>query len=302
MMQRGRFVLISAAVVGVALAAPGVAEVRLRMSARTATVDVIPTSRGPWTPHGSIDSLVLNPGGDILGDGFPSWSSSGPRVLASWVRADGSVVAAVGQGAWSVPIVIEASSATGSPVVASLAGGWAVAWQVDGDPGVRLASATAAGGLGATFDVSSGWLVGVGQVGASSVTVATVSVTGDLAITTVVFGSTPAPEPILIPAVRGPVVVETLAFDFTSSLEPEPILNPARNHGDDATPDIRLHSGSRHGAPYALVTWWVSPSELHWIELTEDGPAFPVEVLHAPGNADHSQSLVHQAVNEVRGR
>src|SRR5689334_26378 len=63
------------------------AEVRLvRDGSGQPCLDVRASATGVWTPRGIVDSAVVNPRGDVLGDGYPASATKQGALLAAWVR------------------------------------------------------------------------------------------------------------------------------------------------------------------------------------------------------------------------
>jgi len=268
------------------------AEVRLQTGAAGSapTVRVGMTLAGPWSPLGPLDGRVLNPHGDETHDSYPGIASDRASVLAAWVKPGAGLAFSAGESRWSATQLIADAAADGAPVTRTIGAGFGVVWQSSTSSGiVRLATTSTEGTLGAVLDVVDGTLLGVAQTTSTRLTVVAISADGTVKATVVVF-ALPDPGGIPVPIIYRTVVLGRVP-SVTIGIEPDPIPIPS------------VLEGTRHDrTPYALVTWWQSPSELQYIELAEDGPVFPVTTLQAHGNAKYSQALVNQAVHEVRDR
>jgi hypothetical protein len=292
------------------------------------TVAIQATRQGPWTPVGSLQPSVLNPTGDLRGDGFPGRATVGPRACVAWVSpSDEALRFALGGGdVWWGGGWLVSPAPVGVPVVTGVPGGWMLAWADAGGTATQawVASIAADGTPGtAPMSIADGALVGVATTGETQ-HVITIDQDGSLVDTLVtaqlIIEPTPLPVPILFR--RSSVVLAVTAIT-----DPQPIVTYRRGRSQvalggqihapgaapiilrgrarthSAWPDVRVHEGTRpQGETFALVTWWMTPQELQFVELDEDGPVMPVETLETRGLAAYPQSLVEQAVRTVRER
>ena len=129
------------------------AEVRLENGhgARPSVV-IHETATGPWSPTGPLDARVLNPEGDVNGDGWPATAPSPAGVLAAWREgATGAIALATGTTRWNRTIDI-ICNAEARFSVAPLTRGWLVAWTDALTRHVFVTGASASLRLGPTLD------------------------------------------------------------------------------------------------------------------------------------------------------
>jgi hypothetical protein len=140
------------------------AEVRLQRPCcgGRAEVRVTPTASGPWTPLEAVGPDVLNPDGDVEGDGAPAVSRSDAGWLVAWSSpSHGALQLARATDGWQPTIMVPAPDAVGTPVVVAVDGGWIVATRRAGG-GVSIAGCTdgSGGRVSELIDLSDGRLLG----------------------------------------------------------------------------------------------------------------------------------------------
>lgn len=278
-------------VAGTSLLAGGAAaEVRLveGVGAGGDAVQVTPTPQGAWTP---LDDLVgdefLNPAGDVIGDGFPTWSTSSEGTFVAWARpASGQVMLArAGDGAWQVPLLINAIAPVGTPRLLVSRDALVVAWQsMRADvPVTELALVDVHGhGVrlrGETLEID-GVLQGVAR-------------TGDTAHVVVIDDGRLIDVILNIPI---PPIQPERSFEVELSA----LAAPSVEAWLDAA--SRLHALPSGPVDAFVLTWWSGPRELSFVELGEAGPSLPVETLTAQRGPERPEGLVRQALRLVRQR
>lgn len=190
-------------------AADGVAEVRLESqngrghgSEEPLRLEVIPTQTGPWTLIGSLDPSVLNPTGDLHGDGLPGDSARLDVLLAAWTRpGEEQVLLSAGRdGGWDWLRHVETESPVGTPSVDAAGGGWIVTWQRGGAlPAVLVVSVTLDGRLSVPEQVADGWLVGTAPTAdGRGIYVLSMTPDGEPTVTRVVWSVPSVPSPVEI--------------------------------------------------------------------------------------------------------
>jgi hypothetical protein len=252
------------------MAAPAVrAEVRLVHQAHDARVQIKATARGIWTPVGQADADVLNPEGDLRGDGAPALLRGAGTALA-WTRPSASqVVLAEATTTWLVEEVIEAPGVMGTPVGAINGSDRFVAWArsdgtaILGMPGPDL-----------TVDLGVGMPVAV-AIGLSDIKV---------------ILRLPAPAPYPIPTMRIVTLRRERDGLFISHDEDVPLGTPRWT-------DVELSDVTCSGAPEpTAVAWWLSRGTLTWLVL-DDGPASPSSpVAHVPRSRQGIERTLTAAV------
>jgi hypothetical protein len=291
----------------VALASSVSAEVRLKPAAggRGPTVQVVPTTRGPWSPVGVVNDAVLNPAGDLLGDGMPAFASAARDVVVAWGRsATEQLWLAGGTEGWRWAATLDAPGIVGVPRPRPLGSAWVVAWQtLAPEPYVWLSGVGPDGDAGDATMVGAGYLVDAWAVD-GSVHVVVVTPESMLDVTTVEMAFVPEPSPIPVPInlrtatlanVAGTHPTPAGGLGASSMGEPEPRGNSASIH-----PAVLLHDGTRaDGTTFALLTWWLSTHELGGVELDAHGPILPVDVITSRGGAPYQWSLVERAIREA---
>ena len=327
----------AAAIVAAFLALPATAEVRLVGGGLVPELAITPTHHGVWTPTGPVDPFVLNAAGDVLGDGYPGHARRGSAILVAWNRPVSSAVQlrlSGGPRPWHASASVPAPGAFGSPKVVSLPDGWLVAYTIDPEhPTIVLVGVTSDGRPTLPFRLVEGLLVdlvgtdegihvlgisfpdapiGSGRVATLEATTVALGISGpDLPIT-IGRVSTTAIDRISVPDLPigsgltvpvlpigsgrvGRSVLPSVPITIGHSILPSDPVTIGRG------PDIRTHQGHRaDGSEFALATWWVTPGELHYVELTAAGPDLPWDRLRS--RRPYAQALVEQAVREVRER
>lgn len=93
------------------------AEVRMRAVAGKAEMQVQPTPRGVWSPVGQLAPELLNPSGDLFGDGHPNDAFCDGGVTAAWFRpaTQELLIAQATERAWTMRARLPAAGAVGSP-------------------------------------------------------------------------------------------------------------------------------------------------------------------------------------------
>lgn len=277
-----------------ALLAAGVARAEVRLDSRSAgpgpALQVLPASSGLWTPIGPIDDALLNPTGDLTGDGAPAWAAWASGLDVAWVRggADVVVVSTADRRGWIARQELAAENALGTPIVASWRRGLLIAWRSlnpTGGEEVRLSWITRdeRGGLierdRLRFD---GLLVGTLQ---QDDTLHVLLLDGG-ALKDVVLRIPTPPIDVLD---RWEVPVDVLLTGRTTALVTPQWLQRL---------GLALHDDPRGAA----LSWWSAPRELSFVELDENGPALPVERLTAERGPERPEKLVREAIRIVRER
>jgi hypothetical protein len=119
------------------------AEVRIAQQPDGPALIVRATARGVWTPVPGTDrAQVLNPEGDVRGDGFPAHARSGSAMLAAWMRpSTGAIVVAQFEGTTPNLTEVACPQGVGVPIPIAIPGGWALLWQILG-PDTHVAGVT----------------------------------------------------------------------------------------------------------------------------------------------------------------
>lgn len=253
---------------GVMASASVQAEVRLQVSPKDGAVEVRveETRSGPWTLVGGNDHLVLNPGGDAFGDGFPGQASRGNEALVAWIRPASSTLrlSPAKGGRWGAERGLDTDPApAGVPRVGSLDTGWSVAWLSDAELGrTRL--------LGLDPDLNSGeaddQLLIEGQlldaITRDGVT-QLVTIHGmQVDLHTVVWSTVPGvPKPIDVVNLRS-----LLDLDGISGL---PVL---------------LSTTARSSEASVFLAWRGTDGTVSYLVLTPEGPELPWTTLEAPAS------------------
>ena len=264
------------------------AEVRLETrSGDEPEVAVIVTPQGPWSPTSAVTSVVLNPDGDLTGDGQPGWKSRGAKALAAWARpTEGSIELAIGLDEhWTSLEDIEASGTYRQPIVDALPLTWTVTWQQDDDGrhSVWLASVSDDGHVGEPRYVSDGILVGT-VPGLMSISVLVQHPeTGVLEWIVVDISYVPT-QPIPIELWPGGGI-EVGSGGLRS------LLGSCRECAE-----LRFHDLQRDGAATTGLTWWTNASTLNAMEIGPRGPVLPVRVLTSRSTSVHPPRLVEDAL------
>jgi hypothetical protein len=286
---------IRTACVGIALfvlAGSAAAEVRVQRRSDGATLQVVPTRRGPWTPAGAVDVLTLNPGGDLLGDGYPAHEAHGGEILAAWNRPASSQLAlARWQGfGWS-QWAVELEGGIATPVVVSLGGAWLVAWNETGvaGPSVRTATVTGAGPVLPVATLAGGHLAAAWAEDDTALLLTLEPASGDDSGEVVVYILLPPHQPIDVSRVQLGLI--------RPPLEPIDVLRGRRSDGVTSA-DLRVHD-LRPQREASVVTWWATPRELQWVVVDETGPQLPTSAVttridHAPSAVPHALQLARQ--------
>lgn len=261
------------------------AEVRLSGNRTQPAVKLTAAGRGIWSPVGAIDALTLNPEGDLRGDGAPQSVTVGARVLAAWKSGDATAVRlAMGHGGrWRELPSVGIDGFGGGPMVVGMDAGWALAWSD-----------------GTTHRTH---LVAVGVEGQTS---GEILIDGDL-LGLVSEGS------VIHLLVSGIAPAELTTFIHIPDPLPEPFLRVGRwtvlgNSGLGPTAAPQLHALDANieftsSPDTTILSWWSSDRELSYVELTPDGPVFPVETITAHGNGtSRPASLRREALKLVEDR
>ena len=255
----------------------GQAEVRLSTSPHAGLqLEVRPVHGRIWAPTAQTDASVVNPGGDLLGDGYPGWAAQGERLVASWVRpaSDSLVLFTAGPRDPAPVSVFSVAQAIGSPIVLAIGDRWLVAWQEAGSaPSTALAE----------FDPETKHLSDAARVNGLLTDAVVLGTTVDLltqdghgGLTIMAFTPGPFPDgPAPIP-VNG----RTLSlFPFPSDPAPIPINGRARGFDPGQLPDapapipinglVPLCTSITDGT--ALVAWQAAHRLIGWVVLDEGG-------------------------------
>jgi hypothetical protein len=146
---------------------------------------------------------VINPLGDVWGDGFPGHAAKADQIMVAWARAaDGSVqLARVGRSLVVEELSPVPGGAVGTPAVAACDEAWLVAWQ-GGGPAANsvLCSSVGASGTMPTEPllVGDGSLVDALATG-PAIHVLVLGPAGEsLSLATIVFVAPTHPDPIPI--------------------------------------------------------------------------------------------------------
>lgn len=262
------------------------AEVRLHADARgRVQVQVSPGVIGTWRPNGPADAAVLNPEGDLQGDGPPAWVLASDRrtVVLSWTRPpEGRAWAALGsESGWSTLSLPDAQGAVGTPRLARLEGGTLVAWQELG-PGRQVETALA--------------LIDESRLEALAI----LRETGELLGLWTVQGT-----PWLVLRVPGETQDELVAF-----VGPETPAEPIewdRFTLQFLERDLRLgvldlSDEKDQGARQAVALyWWTDDGSLSLVALSDDGDSLAGEVEVFPDEGRGSpEARLQQALRTLR--
>jgi len=140
---------------------------------------------------------VLNPSGDLLGDGAPGHAVHDGKLGAAWLRASTGeivIVTASATGPTSVDTAV-VSPALGTPTVLSADGGWLAVWQsADGTVSALPWTSDATGEPAPLLD---GLLLGAIVVGGDGIIISHDRATNDLVVVRIPLGrALPIPVPI----------------------------------------------------------------------------------------------------------
>lgn len=267
------------AVVSMTLAATlASAEVRLSRSKAGPEVSVTISGRGIWTPRGAVDASTLNPSGDLLGDGTPACASTTREVAVAWVAGGGQGIRiATGDREWRPIRTIATRHGAGRPSVMRVSDSWFVAWAEIESQTTTIARIDPHGRV--TQGHLSGVLIGAFQApGSASLLVSTGGGIDIVGITVPI--PEPEPTPFLVVGqwtLMANVPDEAAALDLGFDVIAD----------DDVT----------------ALTWWPDDRTLAYVELTDDGPAFPVRTLRAHGNGEgRPASLQREALRDLGAR
>jgi hypothetical protein len=258
------------------------AEVRLRSEGPDgAEVQVQASPRGVWSPTGGVDAHVLNPTGDLLGDGMPGTWTRGAEARVAWFRPLTSeiVVAEWTGDAWRDVARLEAAAALGAPRVGELDGAVLVVWMeraADGTTAVQAGVVASDGRVQHAAEWPHAVLLGMTSVeGVAVVGVAERLPGGSFDVVLSSPIRNPA-EPIFW---RAPTFLETID---ASAL----------------VPGVTLLSGD--SGSHALVAWWPDQRTLHFVLLDAGVGVGPVHELRSRGEAAYSPALVNEARRALR--
>ena len=215
----------SALVLGLLTVACGVsAEVRVRPGAVAQPPVLEVDAHGPriWQPNGATTPQTLNPSGDQHADSWPGSAADLDTLLAAWSRGtDGTLHLALsgGDGAIASLVAPGTTSASGTPVVVAVQGGYAVIWQEwQADVGV-VGLAAVSKYTGQVSDVvRHPGVLRIAQRMSDSVLVLTQDRTGTL-VSMTVFRFNPEPIP-LPPEARWSVALMATAPGANQNLVP----------------------------------------------------------------------------------
>ena len=295
------------AIVALLAAGAAVAEVRLVESAADGalTVEISSTPRGPWTPTGSVTDDILNPSGDLLGDGMPGWDTRGSRVLSAWIRPGSSALhRSLGTSpGWDGLPATPSPGAQGQPVVDVLDGGWGITWQsVNLSASSVLITGTTPEGVGvAPLLVSGGVLVGTTPAGNLIHVITMDNGTGQLWCTTVSFSFIPTqPIPIQLSIIGR---VRLGRGGALPNFDP-PVPNAGNGNGwgrrDEPFADPRVQDVLKaDGSFVGLVTWWGADGELHGVEIGANGPTLPGRSMAGGKGRGHGVVGKQQLMDEL---
>jgi hypothetical protein len=156
--------ILLALVLMLSIAPAATAEVRIVQGATGVSLSVQHAHRGIWTARDGVNlpnGFLLNPSGDLTGDGYPSHSSTRGRLLAAWLRPATSQLAIARADASGAPRVAlyPVPPSVGVPTVAALDAGWLISWSSDDLTVVFTAFYTDSGGLSPIGEGQSGALL-----------------------------------------------------------------------------------------------------------------------------------------------
>lgn len=136
-MNRRMLASVAAAAV-LAAAPPCRAEVRLVRAFEGSVVHVTTTASGPWTCPGAVNEGVLNPNGDVLGDGPPAAVRASAGCSVAWTSSEQDGLRwARGRAAWEPVQDLPWERAVGAPLLVRTERAWVVAVRAaDGRVGV----------------------------------------------------------------------------------------------------------------------------------------------------------------------
>ena len=225
------------------------AEVRLVRGPQGPELAVRPTPQGVWTPLGSPDAATLNPGGDLLGDGYPGQSTARGKLLAAWQRPTSAGLILLSASATSSFTAVELATdpGAGTPVVTAAGDAWLVAWQAGlTDPEVMAVLATD-GEIGDPSPIVPGELVGAYWVG-DTLHLATVQRAAKT-LTIATFLSLHEPNPIPVPT-----MLTLVSLSWVPNPIPIPTTHASRLHLPDPIPVT-----SRSAATFVSASWGWMP-------------------------------------------
>ena len=183
-------------------AAAAHSEVRIVAAPGGPTLQVQATRSGPWSARGPQDrgqGRLLNPTGDLLGDGFPGNGTDGLRLTAAWLRpltSEVVIVSAEPAGQISPELRALTPVSVGTPRVVAVEGGALIFWQGI-QPGTVLGLAASRTSTSDVGSVQEGILLDAATVGGKPYVIS-----WDEASRTIVVGEYVAllpPHPIPIP-------------------------------------------------------------------------------------------------------
>ena len=229
---------------------PAQAEVRLVHDGSGRHVRVTASGHGIWAPAGHVDASVLNPSGDVGGDGAPAVFEAGEGVVVAWLRPrSDQVVLSEGTSTWSSEVTIPAGGARGTPLGSAFAEGSVACWNRDG--GDSTCAALLSDRRVVTVDLPS---FVVKEVVGEGLTVHVLGISPE-----------PLPEPIL-------GLVDVVLSPRTGSLPRLVALSTsALGPGDAAVSAIEVTTCTERSS--SLATWRSAPSEMGWAVLDESGVA-----------------------------
>ena len=301
-------------IAGIALAAmlcPGLALAEVRLLEDTSgvlSVEVDSTPRGPWTPMGSVTSVILNPSGDLFGDGMPGWDSRGSRVLSAWIRPGSGILhRSLGTSpGWRPLNPIASPGAQGQPVVDDLTDGWGITWQQAATAGAQvLVTGTTVDGIEvAPIVVSTGTLIGTSPAGNLLQVITLEGGTGYLWCTTVSFSFIPTqPIPISLQIVaRVRLGRSGLTGGFgapTSQGQGQGLGRRELRAIEVVEPPRVLDVLRRDGTTAGLVTWWGEDGDLHGVALASEGPVLPGLVIAWRPGRSHAEDALDALLAQV---
>lgn len=150
------------------------AEVRLQRARGAVAVTITTTTAGPWSLVGRLDGRVLNPDGDRLRHGQPSWLSVSDAVLVAW-RSNVGVELALGAERWTRLETILTDAPIDDVIVVPLGDGWSVLWRTPEAPSaLQLVDVTREGRLSPVIALGAARLDRIDAVGPDGLVAATV--------------------------------------------------------------------------------------------------------------------------------
>ncbi|MEM7244615.1 MAG: hypothetical protein AAF533_04690 [Acidobacteriota bacterium] len=296
-----------AALLALLLSTQVLAGVRLEPGFRP-SVSVKYTPTGPWTVEDSealadtTSPLWLNPNGDLVGDGPPSWDVLDSTALIAWISptTDSIRMATSSWAGWSavptLPIEVEA---IGTPVVVGASPHFFVAWRsAPSAPRVSLIGVLPDGRTSNVLDVGPGLLLGLAPLGETAHLL--LQVPGSELVTHAILPIDHAPfewdrsAPIVLEAATGAPSNPTLPGRLgRRGLTPPPVaFLPERRSTDFRA---HLHSGTAEAGPWVVATWWPSPWKVKAMPFDVDGPLLS-ELVELPSVTPYSQETEDAAV------